>query len=80
MQPSAVTENRRSLVSLDNLVDLIEMCLHHPSAKNQTLLLSDGEDLSTAELLKPMGAPMGQPARQFYLSSGFLKLGATVLN
>jgi len=56
------------------------MCLHHPSAKNQTLLLSDGEDLSTAELLKPMGAPMGQPARQFYLSSGFLKLGATVLN
>jgi len=80
MQTSAVTENRRSLVSLDNLVDLIEMCLHHPSAKNQTLLLSDGEDLSTAELLKRMGAPMGQPARLFYLSPRFLKLGATVLN
>jgi len=77
---AAVTENRRSLVALDNLVDLIMTCLHHPAAANQTFLVSDGEDLSTAQLLKHMGAAMGQPARLFYVSSALLKLGATVLN
>lgn len=77
---AAVTENRRSLVALDNLVDLIMTCLHHPAAANQTFLVSDGEDLSTAQLLKRMGAAMGQPARLFYVPPALLKLGATVLN
>jgi len=77
---AAVTQNRRSLVALDNLVDLIVTCLNHPAAANQTFLVSDGEDLSTAELLKRMGAAMGHPARLFYLPPALLKLGATVLN
>jgi len=77
---AAVTENRRSLVALDNLVDLIVTCLHHPAAANQTFLVSDGEDISTAELLNRMGAAMGHPARLFYLPPALLKLGATVLN
>lgn len=77
---AAVTENRRSLVVLDNLVDLIVTCLNHPAAANQTFLVSDGEDLSTAQLLKRMGAAMGHPARLFYVPPALLKLGATVLN
>ena len=77
---AAVTQNRRSLVALDNLVDLIVTCLNHPAAANQTFLVSDGEDLSTAELLKRVGAAMGHPARLFYLPPALLKLGATVLN
>lgn len=77
---AAVTHNRRSLVALDNLVDLIVTCLNHPAAANQTFLVSDGEDLSTAELLKRMGAAMGHPARLFYLPPVLLKLGASVLN
>lgn len=77
---SAVTHNRRSLVALDNLLDLIVTCLNHPAAANQTFLVSDGEDLSTAELLKRMGAAMGQPARLFFLPPVVLKLGATLLN
>ena len=77
---AGVTENRRSLVALDNLVDLIVTCLHHPAAANQTFLVSDGEDLSTAQLLKRMGAAMGQPARLFYLPPVVLKLGAALLN
>ncbi|MCA3176064.1 MAG: SDR family oxidoreductase [Burkholderiales bacterium] len=77
---AAVTDNRRSLVALDNLVDLIVTCLHHPAAANQTFLVSDGEDLSTAQLLKRMGAAMGQPARLFYLPPVVLKLGAALLN
>ena len=77
---AAVTDNRRSLVALDNLVDLIMTCLHHPAAANQTFLVSDGEDLSTAQLLRRMGAAMGYPARLFYLPPALLKLGATVLH
>ena len=77
---AAVTQNRRSLVALDNLVDLIMTCLSHPAAANQTFLVSDGEDLSTAELLKRMGAAMGHPARLFYLPPALLKLGAKGLN
>lgn len=77
---AAVAQNRRSLVALDNLVDLIVTCLNHPAAANQTFLVSDGEDLSTAELLKRMGAAMGHPAHLFYLPPVLLKLGATILN
>lgn len=77
---AAVTENRRSLVALDNLVDLIVKCLYHPAAANQTFLVSDGEDLSTAQLLKRMGVAMGCPAHLFCLPPALLKLGATVLN
>lgn len=77
---AAVTNNRRSLVALDNLVNVIVTCLNHPAAANQTFLVSDGEDLSTAELLKRMSAAMGKPARLFYLPPTLLKLGANVLN
>lgn len=76
---AAVTQNRRSLVALDNLVDLIMVCLSHPAAANHTFLVSDGEDLSTAELLKRMGAAIGHPARLFYVPPSMLKLGAQVV-
>ena len=77
---AAVTQNRRSLVALDNLVDLIVTCLHHPAAANQEFLVSDGEDLSTADLLTRMGAALGHPARLFYIPPSVLKLGAKVVN
>ena len=77
---AAVTENRRSLVALDNLVDLIMTCLNHPAAANQTFLVSDGEDLSTADLLQRMGVALGYPARLFYVPLALLKLGATLAN
>lgn len=75
----AVTHNRRSLVALDNLVDLIVTCLDHPAAANQTFLVSDGEDLSTADLLKRMGLALDRPARLFPLPSALLWAGATML-
>lgn len=77
---AAVTQNRRSLVAVDNLVDLIVTCLNHPAAANQTFLVSDGEDLSTADLLRRMGVALGQPARLFYVPTALLKLGATVVS
>jgi nucleoside-diphosphate-sugar epimerase len=77
---AAVNQNRRSLVALDNLIDLIVTCLNHPAAANQTFLASDGEDLSTADLLSRMGAALGHPARLFYVPTALLKLGTAMVN
>jgi len=49
--PLRAIKNRRSLVGLENLVDLISTCLEHPKAKNETFLVSDDHDMSTPELL-----------------------------
>lgn len=61
--PFGAVHNRRSLVSLGNLVDLLMTCIDHPAAGNQTFLVSDGEDLSTTDLLVRLGAALGKPAR-----------------
>ena len=72
----AMTANRRSLVALDNLVDLIDTCLSHPGAANQTFLVSDGEDLSVAELLERIGKAMNKSARLIRVPRSLLKWGA----
>ncbi len=77
---AGVTRNRRSLVALDNLVDLIRVCLTHPKAANQTFLVSDGEDLSTADLLARLGEAIGSPARLFFVPAMILALGAALMN
>lgn len=71
--------NQRSLVSLDNLIDLIVTCINHPAAANQTFLVSDGEDVSTTELLRRMGNALGHPARLVPVPAGLLKLGAAMI-
>jgi UDP-glucose 4-epimerase len=72
----AVTTNRRSLVALDNLVDLLITCIDHPAAANQTFLVSDGEDLSTTDLLRRMARAMNVPARLLPVPPALLQLGA----
>ena len=54
--PLGAVQNRRSLVYVGNLVDAILTCVTHPAAKNQTFLISDGEDLSTPELIRRLAA------------------------
>lgn len=61
--PLGSIHNKRSLVSLDNLVDLIYTCLYKPTAANQTFLVSDGEDISITDLLKKMAHALGKEAR-----------------
>ena len=58
-----ITENRRSLVSVGNLVDLIVRCTTHSGAINQTFLAGHGDDLSTAALMQLMAQAMGRKAR-----------------
>jgi nucleoside-diphosphate-sugar epimerase len=77
--PLGTIHNQRSLVALDNLVDLIVTCITHPAAANQTFLVSDGEDVSTTELLRRMGKAMGRPARLVPVPVGLLKLAAAML-
>ena len=60
--PLASIDNRRSLVGIDNLVDFIITCLEHPAAANETFLVSDGEDLSTPDLIRRMAHSMNRPA------------------
>jgi nucleoside-diphosphate-sugar epimerase len=77
--PLGSIRNRRSLVALDNLVDLIVTCIDHPAAANQTFLVSDGEDLSTTELLRRMGTALGKPVRLLPVPSWLLEAGAALL-
>ncbi|WP_439900110.1 UDP-glucose 4-epimerase family protein [Pseudomonas svalbardensis] len=77
--PFGAIHNRRSLVALDNLVDLIVTCIRHPAAANQTFLVSDGEDLSTTQLLRRMGQALGKPARLLPVPSVLLERSAQLL-
>ncbi|OQW88136.1 MAG: hypothetical protein BWK72_10385 [Rhodoferax ferrireducens] len=61
--PLGAVHNKRSLVALGNLVDFIITCITHPKAANQTFLISDGQDLSTTELVRCMAHAAGVPAR-----------------
>ncbi|MGA4533493.1 UDP-glucose 4-epimerase family protein [Ectopseudomonas chengduensis] len=77
--PLGAIHNRRSLVGIDNLVDLIVRCIDHPAAANQVFLAGDGRDLSTTELLRLVGDAMGRPARLIPVPAGVLKLSAALL-
>lgn len=70
--PFGAIDNRRSLVALDNLVDLIITSINHPAAANQIFLISDGEDLSTTQLLRRTAAALGKSARLLPVPSWML--------
>lgn len=77
--PLGAIHNKRSLVSLDNLVDLIVTCIDHPRAANQTFLVSDGEDLSTTELLQRMSRALGKRPRLLPVPAWMLETAAKVV-
>jgi UDP-glucose 4-epimerase len=60
--PFGSIDNKRSMVYLDNLVDLIVTCIDHPNAANRVFLASDGEDLSLARLLTLIRQAMNKPS------------------
>lgn len=77
--PLGAISNRRSLVALDNLVDLIVTCINHPAAANQTFLVSDGEDLSTPDLIRRLARALDRPARLFLVPTAVLMVGGLLL-
>lgn len=77
--PLGAIHNKRSLVALDNLVDLIAICIDHPRAANQTFLVSDGEDLSTTELMQRMSRALGKRPRLLPIPAWMLETAAKVV-
>lgn len=75
----SIKNNHRSFVAIDNLVDLIVTCLNHHGAADQTFLVSDGEDISTTDLLRRLASMMGKPARLMPVPVGWLAFGAQLL-
>lgn len=73
--PFGGIDNKRSLVGMQNLIDFIVTCIEHPAAANQTFFVSDGNDLSTSELLMLVAKAMGKPSRMFFVPSYFFKVG-----
>jgi UDP-glucose 4-epimerase len=77
--PLGAVHNKRSLVALDNLVDLIVTCIEHSAAADQVFLAGDGEDVSTTELLRHLGLVLGKPARLLPVPQGILEAGLKML-
>jgi UDP-glucose 4-epimerase len=71
-----IKENKRSIVSVDNLVDLIVTCIDHPNAANQTFLVSDDDDVSTTQLLANMATALDAPNRLLPIPSSWFTLAA----
>jgi nucleoside-diphosphate-sugar epimerase len=71
--PLGGIDNRRSLVNLSNLCDLISICVQHPAAPGQAFLVSDGQDVSTPELIRAMGVAVGRRARLITIPSAWLQ-------
>ncbi|MGO1062238.1 NAD-dependent epimerase/dehydratase family protein [Acinetobacter lwoffii] len=77
--PFAGTNNKRSFVALENLVDFIQTCIGHPNAANQTFLVADQARISTRELVQYLKQGMGKSARFIYIPQPLMKLGAACI-
>ncbi|MCX7086152.1 MAG: SDR family oxidoreductase [Methylococcales bacterium] len=77
--PLGAINNKRSLVALDNLIDLISCCINHPAAANETFLVSDGLDVSTPELLRSMAKALDKKALLIPIPSSLLQAVAVII-
>ncbi|MEP4546003.1 MAG: SDR family oxidoreductase [Saccharospirillum sp.] len=78
--PLGAIRNKRSMVALENLVNLIVTCISHPSAANQAFLVSDDQDVSTTELLMLMTRATGKTPRLLPVPMSWLTLAAAFLD
>lgn len=76
--PFGAIHNKRSLVSLDNLIDLILVCLKHPKAAGEIFLVSDDYDMSTTELLVSTADALGVKTRLIPIPSSLIAIIASV--
>ena len=76
--PLGLVDNRRSLIGLGNLVDLLGLCARSPQAAGRVWLARDGEDLSTPELIRRMGRALGRPARLLPVPPILLRLAGAI--
>jgi nucleoside-diphosphate-sugar epimerase len=72
--PLSMVNNKRSMIYIGNLVDAIIRCIEHPDAVNKTYLVSDGQDVSTPDLIRMIAKAMGKKARLFPCPAPLLKM------
>ncbi|WP_404398452.1 UDP-glucose 4-epimerase family protein [Idiomarina loihiensis] len=77
--PFGAVKNKRSLVSLENLVSLIITCVKHPQPLNETFLVSDDHDVSTRELFETLTRAYGKKPKLWPCPVGLMRFGATIL-
>ena len=77
--PFGAIRNKRSFVYVGNLVSLILRCIDHPAAANQTFLVSDGQDISTTELLRGCADALGVKARLLPVPQKLVEVCATII-
>ncbi|MDX7949912.1 NAD-dependent epimerase/dehydratase family protein [Lichenihabitans sp. Uapishka_5] len=76
--PFGLIRNKRSLIAVENLVDLLMHCITHPRASGRVWLCSDGEDISTPDLLRAICRASDVPARLFPLPPSLLQAAASL--
>jgi nucleoside-diphosphate-sugar epimerase len=77
--PLGAVSNRRSLVGVDNLADLIAACLEHPAAAGEAFLVSDGEDVSTPDLVRRLATAVNCGPRLLPVPVWCLRASAALL-
>ena len=77
--PLGAVHNKCSFVALDNLVSFIILCIDHPRAANEVFLISDGEDVSTTELLQKMARAFGKRSFLLPVPVGLMTFAAGLL-
>ncbi|MCS6761558.1 MAG: NAD-dependent epimerase/dehydratase family protein [Candidatus Devosia symbiotica] len=70
--PFAGVHNRRNLVALDNVVDIICLCLSHPAAGGQSFIATDGPAVSTRQIIEALASGMDRHPRLFALPDRIL--------
>jgi nucleoside-diphosphate-sugar epimerase len=77
--PLPNTNNRRSLIGVENLADCLVRCVMHPGATNHTFMVSDGQDVSTRELVVRLAPLLGRSARFLPVPAVALRLVARLV-
>jgi len=72
--PFASINNKRSLISLDNLIQILAKSISYPALANQILLVADEQDLSTPELIRKIATSINKPVRLFHFPPNLLKI------
>ena len=77
--PLSLIQNQRSMIGIDNLIDLLIKCIEHPNAAGKIFLVSDGKDLSTPYLINYISTSMGFSSRLFPFPIFLLKFLFTII-
>lgn len=76
--PLGGINNCRSIVSLENLVSFIAECIVHPAAAGQLFLISDGEDVSTTEIVQALARGMSRKILMLPVPDALFKFAVTL--